>query len=718
MARSLRSRIPKEAKILIVIIVLIAAPSIVLTSMAVFVVGREARILKRQTEEIYQKDVNIVAERARRILADVRSSVEKLCNVEDPSSYLIALDKKLEEMQEQDPILKHYFVFDTLGRPRTYVSSRSPWRQDFFVPLSQKKALRLAMKSEHQDKDYRKAAGAYRQALLSAGEDITVIAAALNGEARCYFSLGEHDTAIKLYDDIQNEGGLIHDSSGLWLQLVARYQIGRILRLQGKDTEYVRCRLSFLSWLIEREALLIADPSQREYYEQRVRMELRDFLNDRPDDFEEARKRFEKVERQIEEHVIANQQISMLVNQASEYVRRDMALGRFGSTEPLFIPGTLGPGEPAVICYGLCRRKEDGAVIAAVGYVLDSAVLRGALDPANEPALRYLKQPNLRIQILDEANDYLVGEQDVPVDSKGIETVLPHPYPNWRIRMVAVGPELATSTLQTRGALLIGLVCLSTLVLGLGIFVIIWTSSRELRTARMRSDFVSAVTHELKTPLTSIRMFSEMLLMRRYRDEDEMASYLTTISEESERLTRLIERVLNFARIERGRRTYSFEEVDVGELTRQVMNSMQGRLEQEGFRTTIDIESDLPHVKADPDAISDIFVNLIGNAIKYSTVERLIEVRVWHQGNNVRVSIRDHGIGISHKEQKRVFEEFYRSDDRRVQELDGTGLGLTMSRAIALAHGGDIELQSRTGKGSTFTLVLPTEDETISSTST
>jgi signal transduction histidine kinase len=228
---------------------------------------------------------------------------------------------------------------------------------------------------------------------------------------------------------------------------------------------------------------------------------------------------------------------------------------------------------------------------------------------------------------------------------------------------------------------------------------------------RLKSFFVSSVSHELQTPLTSIKMFAELLRTKAKISEGEKQEYLEIIEGESERLTRLIENVLDYSRIERGVKKYEFSHIDIREVIEKVVQSMMFQIRQQGFRLHTQIPDDPLIMRADPDAIHEALVNLISNSIKYSTSRKVIELTVKAENAQVRFSVQDYGIGIAGEEQDKIFDTFYRSNDKYVQSSGGAGLGLSIVSHIVKAHQGRIHLDSSPGKGSTFTLILPMESK-------
>ncbi len=250
------------------------------------------------------------------------------------------------------------------------------------------------------------------------------------------------------------------------------------------------------------------------------------------------------------------------------------------------------------------------------------------------------------------------------------------------------------------------------LMLGAGLFLIYSNVQREIHLSRLKSDFVANVSHELKTPLALIRLFAETLELGRVQSEDKARQYYRLINKESQRLTQLINNILDFSRIEAGRKEYRFAPTDVGRIVNEVVDAYRFQIEQNGFDLEVRVAEDLPEVSADKEALGQALLNLVNNAFKYSRDGKYLRLDVTRRGDEVRVAVTDRGIGISKAEHKKIFEKFYRAEDSLVHETKGSGLGLPLVRHIMEAHGGAVEVESTPGKGSTFTLVLPVRERT------
>jgi signal transduction histidine kinase len=230
---------------------------------------------------------------------------------------------------------------------------------------------------------------------------------------------------------------------------------------------------------------------------------------------------------------------------------------------------------------------------------------------------------------------------------------------------------------------------------------------REAETVAMRSHFVASVSHELKTPLTSIRAHAETLLMGRAEAPETTSEYLKTIVSESERLRRLVESVLDLSRIEQGRKTYRMHSVCLAEIVRSAAKTMEYPLSQLGFTLTISSDDTDPTLPADAEALEQAILNLLGNAVKYSGAARHIEMRVGTAAKEAFVDVVDHGIGIPHEDQARIFEKFHRVQSAETEGIAGTGLGLALALHVVEAHSGRIDVVSAPGCGSTFSVRIP-----------
>src|SRR5438067_6972426 len=264
--------------------------------------------------------------------------------------------------------------------------------------------------------------------------------------------------------------------------------------------------------------------------------------------------------------------------------------------------------------------------------------------------------------------------------------------------LAAIGERFAHTSLLTLAAL--------SLVLAGGIVLTYRNVTKEMALARLKSDFVSNVSHELRTPLSLIRLYAETLEMGRLTHTEKYQEYYCIIRKESERLTALINNILDFSRIEAGRKEYDFRETDMRELVHNTLESYRYQIEQNGFVFEEKID-DVPPMRVDREAMARSLLNLVNNALKYSQDRKFIGVNLYRDNGSLKLEVVEHGIGIPHQEQSKIFEKFYRVGDPLVHNTKGSGMGLSLVRHIAQAHGGDVLVDSSPGQGSKFTITLP-----------
>jgi signal transduction histidine kinase len=276
----------------------------------------------------------------------------------------------------------------------------------------------------------------------------------------------------------------------------------------------------------------------------------------------------------------------------------------------------------------------------------------------------------------------------------------------WNVAVQALGPQAEeTAFVLRRRLLMAGFLLLVTMALAAS-YVIVRSVNRELAVARLQSDFVAAVSHEFRTPLTALRQFTDVLKEHGALDDERRRVCYDAQSRATDRLTRLVESLLDFGRMEAGARAYRFEPLDSGALVRTVVEEFQREVEHAGYRVDLRSNGSAP-IEADGEALSRALWNLLDNAVKYSPDDRTVEVGLESTGDSVLIAVRDYGIGIPAGERAALFSRFRRGEQARARGIRGTGIGLAMVNQIVTAHRGRVNVESEPGQGSTFTIVLP-----------
>ncbi len=282
----------------------------------------------------------------------------------------------------------------------------------------------------------------------------------------------------------------------------------------------------------------------------------------------------------------------------------------------------------------------------------------------------------------------------------------------WLLPGYEVGVSLPGETIddivKSRTKTNIILLIILDIILLIGAFYLYLNIRREVKLTQIKSEFISNVSHEIRTPLALISMYIETLEMGRIKTIEKVQEYYNVISQETTRLSGMVNKILNFSKIESGKRKFTFEDTDLNEVIGTVLKSYKFHIESKGFEYFIDLQSDLPSITLDKEAIADSVINLIDNAVKYSDGEKYIEVRTGIKNEYLYIEVKDKGLGISKEKQKLIFDKFYRvTDGNLAHHTKGSGLGLAIVKSIIEAHQGKIELESTPDKGSTFRLLLP-----------
>ena len=356
-------------------------------------------------------------------------------------------------------------------------------------------------------------------------------------------------------------------------------------------------------------------------------------------------------------------------------------------------------GRPVLLVW---RSSGDRmAALAAGAAFLESAWLR-AVDPV-------LANHDARLTLTD-ADGQLAWGNPAAADNRASVRLASTTRLPWTIQASAVPNPAAADNQTVRRRLLVVGFCLMVLLVVSGSYFIGRAAAKEIRVAQQQSDFVAAVSHEFRTPLTSLCQFTELLAKGRVTSEEDRQRFYGVLARESQRLRRLVEGLLNFGRLEAGVLDYRFETLDPAVLVGQVV----AEFEEEGNARAHRIEwsacDSLPPVRADREALGCVIWNLLDNAIKYSPDQPAVRVHIGRTDGRVSIAVRDEGIGIARAEQDGIFKKFTRGAAAKALHVRGTGIGLSTARQIIHDHGGEIALESEPGKGSTFTLLLPFEE--------
>jgi len=308
-------------------------------------------------------------------------------------------------------------------------------------------------------------------------------------------------------------------------------------------------------------------------------------------------------------------------------------------------------------------------------------------------------------RILDDTGSFVTGTEK-PASKPFVDTSVGRHFPGWKVELYFKGWDVFEKAERKQiavytwtGVLVIVLILAAGGLAGQAV-------NKQIKINKLKNDFIATVSHELKTPLASMRVLVDTLLEGNYKDQQQVQEYLELTSKENERLSRLIDNFLTFSRMERNKQAFEVVQTNPAVIARGAAEAVKTKFANRRCKFEVNISEDLPYVMADRDAMVTVLVNLLDNAYKYSYDDKKIMLRVYSQDDSVCFSVSDNGTGMSNRAVKKIFNRFYQVDRSLSRRAEGCGLGLSIAKFIADAHKGSISVDSKPGEGSTFTICL------------
>ncbi|MEQ1501551.1 MAG: HAMP domain-containing sensor histidine kinase [Myxococcota bacterium] len=600
------------------------------------------------------------------------AALERILRGESPTSTL----------GELSPHLRAAFRFDNDGNlaapfePPLHVTPTLP-------PIGWQRAARAARALEADDPV--KGAAAWRAA-RSVSTLPEAIGESMLGEARCLARSGRWTDAEELLNLLYADHATDRDQRGFRFGDLAWLEFGRQRFARGDIDQGVTPLIQLVDdqlsqtrpWTIGeegepaavREALTLLEAQKRD-----------------PDWIGRSRSRLNELHAQLYWAELVEDEIELLYSRIPDGEFRYAGAGRGDS--------------PAV--WALVRAGENT-------YAFSFSV-QGLLTELREKVARRTAADK------DLAAALYLQDQRLPENALSIRSLGP-----WLpVALVSVEPKDPGALLASksrRRTIRMAIVFSAVFVAFAGALWIARMIAWEVESARQRADFAANVSHELRSPITQIRLKGEALQLGLVDPGDDMQQHFDAIVRESERLSRLVDNVLDFAAIERGAKRYHPRPDDLRSVVASSVEAGRSALEEAGFTIELELQDDLPRVWIDRDAIGQVLTNLLSNALKYAPDGKWVRVRLHQTGDGVELSVADRGIGIGADEVPRVFDDFFRSTDPKVRRTKGTGIGLAIVRYIVEAHGGTIAVESTLGRGARFVVHLPLEPVATTGTGT
>jgi len=719
MIRALKKR-QKEIGTAAVFIGLIIIPSGLLGYLSWRAIENEKLLSRQRLEESYRQLVELAVRQLDNDLSRIekhwKSEIKKI--LKDRENMPAAAD--MEALASGDSLIEAGFLLSAPGKVvypagmslREHEVDWMIWENDAFA---REYETFNQLKEEGEEYEYQKyyldaAIRTYRK-IYSSMTSPQLQAMALSFVGRAYMKKAEWRTAIEIFNELLHKYPEVRDVNNMYLRFLAQYQIAEAYSNLDRDEQAIRTLLRLNRDLFERSDV-ISDNQYRYFLELIRALGLRVLASQNVADADRYVSEFQALTERTKKRISQRYFLRLLDRKLYGAIVKKKNYNsklRFISDE--------ANDEIYLLGYRYLPNASSPGISGVIGFQVDLQQLSRQLFKSIFERLNFSE--NVHLGILNTAGNFVVGTRDLqgtPIAARQLS----EPFDFWQLA-VYVTPEAVANEFDFRTTYGVWFISLLLVSIFSGAYIFIRRAWKEARLSQMKSGFVSNVSHELRTPIASIRMLAELLEMQfdssTAKIEDFKArgkQYLGVITRECDRLSRLIENVLTFSKMERGVKQYNFEYEDPAAILHMAIDSFQPNAEAEGFRLLVDIDKDLPEVKINADAISQVMLNLLSNAIKYSSDKKEIRIRAFQEQDKIIVQVQDRGIGIPRSAIAKIFDDFYRVDQKlNSQAQGGIGLGLTLVRQIIRAHGGDVSVESKVGEGSTFTFTIPIPEDNV-----
>lgn len=707
MFENLKIALRKQRKLIIIFFLTIFLPSISLSIFGIRAIRNERFRLAKQIENENRRAADLLKVQINSRFMELESALQKLAQHPSFSGKKHQAIRDLLSSQLADNnLIEQIFIVYKSEEPQFPLFERTSVKTLSFSPLllksSQREKLTRAEEYEFKQKEYRGAILIYQE-LFNLLKEKNHQAQMLNNIARCLTKSKSYRQAINNYSKISNDYPESTTSSRLPLALVARLQIIDCYQNLGDTKNSLKSSLNLYRDILHKPWSLKED--QFKIYSSLTEETITRIFSENPKDFplEEYGKEFEQQKKLHREKIQQWQIINDIKLEIIPELRRRLIQATGYNPSPIrhskamedrnyLISAVMIPDESGNNSSGMLglKIKNEYFKEKVLGEIIEN--------------IQFGENTNVVISNL--SGQVLLGNKDHAAPPPTITEFFEDNFPPWRVELFA-SKTGGLGLVELKNSYYFWTILTLIIVLIFGAFLIVRTISHEVEVLRIKSDFVSSVSHEFKTPLTSIKALAERLQEGKVKDPSKAEQYFSVISQDAEKLAKLVKNILDFSKIEEGKKEYEFEETDVGQLVaQQLENFRKGEL-QKDLKTQAQIPKDIPHLFVDRDALSQAIINILDNASKFSPDKKEIYVSVKKDEENVIIEVDDRGIGIHQDELNKIFDKFYQGKNTLRQIVKGTGLGLTLVKHTVEAHGGRISVESKVGQGSTFSLIFP-----------
>ena len=703
----------KRRKILLLFVLGILLPSMLLGYLAFRGIKNDQALLAQDRLDGQRRTAGfITAAIVERINGVEQDLVRALANSRDSSQP--ALIPALNTFTRDHPLVEELFVLQNAEIVRfpiaglLFVPPRTaPAVPTRAVPSSLSEHILAGQRLEFEAHKYREALTRYRQSLALTTEPHTQ-GELLSAIARVQNKSAFYQEAIKTYARVALDFSQVRSAGGIPLGLAARIELAALYLTVDDAAASLKTALDLYKTLLRGEWTI--EQAQYEFFLQTARNAVQKALSTATPDSQlpSYQRAFSTLEAEEQGQRRRTDRLLPFLKGAAP----DLAMRTSGGSSSLadaFKRLTFELGGRAYLVSLWCPDTPNGGKDREKwGLVLSADYLKRVLLP--QVMTRHLTSGETAWVVRGQDGQIVLASGQSPTGAVSVTAGFAENFPNWSIELYQPAPRLLRTFLGARQGIYLYMFLLIAAFLVFGLTLTVRTVSHELELARMKSDFVSTVSHEFKSPLTSIQQLAEMLQAGRILSEERRQQYYDVLLEQIQRLALLTDNILSLSQIDEGRRTFDFALTDITLVLTDIVSTVQDRVRHEGFIIELNLADPLPDVRADRGALAQAVTNLLDNAIKYSGDARRVVVSASVRNRSLAIGVKDSGIGIRREDINKVFERFYRGGDELTRSVKGSGLGLTLVRDIIKAHHGTVGVESAPGHGSAFTILLPLPD--------
>lgn len=595
-------------------------------------------------------------------------------------------DSMLYGFRKYDPALLVLFIKDTSGSQKLITHQLLYLPAEFLTIQTEHLKLSASMKEglrlEYIERRFSDALRLYQDVIRKTNDPAEKIQA-LVASARLCSKMNRPDRAKALYDEIRinYRGSLLNGQ--IPLGLLSSLEILKINMAGGENYEMKNSSLVYLELLLHPPVEYDADQFDMFY------QSFKDIIH-------EANPVIDSLFQQLDIQRARTDYLIRILIEPDLTATSSNTHFEGGKNGISSIPINSNELEALFLSWNENNGLQTGMVIDFTAY----------LKSISENVMQKI-DPNSSMNTKIDDSGRIIFSRVIKEEAGYLTFPFPEYLPQWKLLLSENNPGFIASLFKTGSGIYLFIFILIALLMILGFVFVMYSLNTELRLNKLKSDFISNVSHDLKSPLTSIRMMTEMLYHKRVETEERKSAYYSAMLEESTHLSHLLDNILDFSRMEDDRRKYDFINLDLNELILRFLESTRGRLTEPGFDIRYNCPDPVPLIPVDKDAILQVIYNIVDNAIKFSGTSRQIDINLVSQNDELILCVKDYGIGIPIKDQEKIFDRFYRGFEPQRLGIKGSGIGLTIVKKIVEAHRGTIDIESEVGKGSMVVVRLP-----------